>query len=56
MSIKTFKLKKEICWITDCGKEAIHYRKFDDNPRPTCQEHYNKLPEIAKRHYFKIIK
>ena len=55
MSLKTFRLKK-FCWITDCNKEVFYYRKYDANPRPTCSEHFNKLPEISKRHYFKIKK
>ena len=54
MPLKTFKLRKEFCWITNCNKEASYYRKYDVNPRPICNEHFNKLPEIAKRHYFKI--
>ena len=54
MPLKTFKLKKEFCWITNCNQEAIYYRKYDDNPRPICLHHYNQLPIISKRHYFQI--
>ena len=53
VQVKT-NFSKDICWITDCNKQAIYYRKLDSNPRPSCKNHYNKLPSITKRHYFKI--
>jgi len=51
--------KTEKCFKLDvrgnnCKNEVKYYRKLDENPRPVCETHYNRMVAIEKRHYFKI--
>lgn len=48
------KKRKIICSRMNCNKTAVVYRKMDENERPLCKKHYQKLSIGEKRHYFKI--
>jgi len=44
------------CVMNGCNKNADYYRDLDENPRPLCNEHHNKLMFLEKRHYIIINK
>ncbi len=50
------KIKAEFsnCYYMNCNNKPKFFRKLDQNKRPICFFHYNKLSSLEKRHYFKF--